>query len=82
MTPPVVFRTSGDLWLRGHPELDDEVIRIIGRLRLAPFFSPEACQGSLICPHDDPGSFLRHPLAQGFEPPWLTGLLPPAACRR
>ena len=36
--------------LRGHPELDDEVVRIIGRSRLAPFFLPEADQRGLVCP--------------------------------
>jgi hypothetical protein len=41
--------------LRGHPELDDEVVRVIGRFRLVPFFSPEAHKGGLVAAHNDTG---------------------------
>ena len=42
--------------LRGHPELHEEIVRVIGRLRLTPLFLPEAYQGGLVRTHDDSAS--------------------------
>jgi hypothetical protein len=42
--------------LFGHTaELDDQVAGQVLRLGLAPFLAPEAQQGGLVIPHDDPG---------------------------
>jgi hypothetical protein len=49
LVPAPVYR------LRGHPKLDEEVVRVIGSLRLAPLFLPKAQKGSLVSAHDDPG---------------------------
>jgi hypothetical protein len=36
-------------------ELDDEVVRKVFRLDLAPFFPPQAEEGAFVMAHDDPG---------------------------
>src|SRR5262245_37053806 len=41
--------------LGGRPKLDEEVIRVIWRLRLAALLSPKAQQRVLIVAHDHPG---------------------------
>ena len=41
--------------LGGGPELHDEVAGQVLRLGLAAFLAPEADQGRLVAPHDDPG---------------------------
>ena len=38
-----------------HPELDDQVVREVLRLSLAPLLPPEAEQGGLVRAQDDPG---------------------------
>src|SRR5262245_20935083 len=40
--------------LGGRPKLDDQVIRVIWRLRLAALLSPKAYKGGLVGAHDDP----------------------------
>ena len=40
---------------RHYAELDDEVAGEVLRLGFAPFFAPEADQGSFIAAHNDPG---------------------------
>ena len=41
--------------LGGHPKLDEEAVRVIGRLRLGALLSPQTHKGSFVAAHDDPG---------------------------
>jgi hypothetical protein len=40
--------------LCGHPELDEQVVRVVGRFGLAPLFLPEAEEGAFVAAHNHP----------------------------
>src|SRR5262249_31122408 len=54
--PAGVALVPAPIEVLGHdPELNDEVVREVLRLRFASLLPPQAQKGGLFCPEDDPG---------------------------